>query len=95
MTLIEYLASPQAREDVKLLIYNSVGYLRVGHGTWNLGQQGAWRTALYHHNETGNDFAVYYRPDGERDRFIVTDLGGGVFRLIVKATAHFPRVLRA
>ena len=74
--LAEYLASERARDDVRLLIRESVGYLRVGHGTWNLGGDGAWKTAIYHTNATQQDHTVYYRLDG--DRYVVTDLGEGV-----------------
>jgi hypothetical protein len=77
--LVEYLASERAREDVRLLIHGSVGYLRVGHGTWNLGSDGVWNTAIYHANTTRQDHTVYYRLDGER--YVVTDLGEGVWVL--------------
>ena len=90
MPLAEHLASEQAREDVRRLIHESVGYLRVGHGTWNLGSDGAWKTVIYHSNATQQDHTAYYRPDG--DRYVVTDLGEGVraLRLRTGESAYGP-----
>lgn len=75
--LAEYLASEQAREDVRLVVAKPHDVLRYS------GNGGPWleRTTLKAWTRLGIDGAdqyitAYYRPDG--DRYVVTDLGDGV-----------------
>ena len=77
MTLAEYLASEQAREDVRLVVAKPHDVLRYS------GNGGPWleRTTLKAWTRLGIEGAdqyitAYYRPDG--DRYVVTDLGEGV-----------------
>ncbi len=86
-----YLQSDRAREHIGLLISESCGYLRVGHGTWNaMSKEGAWDSVLYHHNESGKDWTIYFRP--ESDHFIVTDLGEGMRALRMRSGKINPGV---
>ena len=77
MTLAEYLASEQAREDVRLVVAKPHDVLRYS------GNGGPWleRTTLKAWTRLGIEGAdqyitAYYRPDG--DRYVVTDMGEGV-----------------
>ena len=77
MPLAEYLASEQAREDVRLVVAKPHDVLRYS------GNCGPWleRTTLKAWTRLGIEGAdqyitAYYRPDG--DRYVVTDLGEGV-----------------
>ena len=77
MPLAEYLASEQAREDVRLVVAKPKDVLRYS------GNGGPWleRTTLKAWTRLGIEGAdqyitAYYRPDG--DRYVVTDLGDGV-----------------
>ena len=77
MTLAEYLASEQVREDVRLVVAKPHDVLRYS------GNGGPWleRTTLKAWTRLGIEGAdqyitAYYRPDG--DRYVVTDLGEGV-----------------
>ena len=83
MTLAEYLASEQAREDVRLVVAKPHDVLRYS------GNGGPWleRTTLKAWTRLGIEGAdqyitAYYRPDG--DRYVVTDMGEGVRALRLK-----------
>ena len=77
MPLAEYLASEQAREDVRLVVAKPDDVLRYsGHGgLWLIrAALGAWTRLIIETDE--KQATAYYRPDG--DRYVVTDLGEGV-----------------
>ena len=80
MTLAEYLASLQAREDVKALLAKPQRAIAIElpTGDWlSLRSDGAWDLVVITTNYTHKTRAIaYYRPDG--DRFVVADLGEGV-----------------
>lgn len=83
MPLAEYLASEQAREDVRLVVAKPHDVLRYS------GNCGPWleRTTLKAWTRLGIEGAdqyitAYYRPDG--DRYVVTDLGEGVRALMLR-----------
>lgn len=81
MTLAEYLASEQAREDVRLALASPLHSVAgcVLKDNWFLSrtEAEAWMCLDISDNETQQPIvSAYYRPDG--DRYVVTDLGEGV-----------------
>ena len=75
MPLAEYLASEQAREDVKALLDGREEFVGPDGICLITGPEGQWR-AVNALDDAGELLGrAYYRPDG--DRYVVTDLGEG------------------
>ena len=79
MTLAEYLASEQAREDVRQLFDGdkpSLPVMSMEDLCLVRDEVGAWRSVMIWDDNQNKELTAYYRPDG--DRYVVTDLGEGV-----------------
>lgn len=79
MTLAEYLASEQAREDVRQLFDGdkpSLPVMSIEDLCLVRDEVGAWRSVMIWDDNQNKELTAYYRPDG--DRYVVTDLGEGV-----------------
>jgi hypothetical protein len=79
MLLAEYLASEQAREDVKALLDGdkpSLPVMSMEDLCLVRDEVGAWRSVMIWDDNQNKELTAYYRPDG--DRYVVTDLGDGV-----------------
>jgi hypothetical protein len=81
MPLAEYLASEQAREDVKALLERrrltpnfADIHAKNPHRFMGITKTGAWHVVTM--SVEGETCQALYRPDG--DRYVVTDLGEGV-----------------
>lgn len=75
----EYLASEQAREDVKALLDGdkpSLPVMSMEDLCLVRDEVGAWRSVMIWDDNQNKELTAYYRPDG--DRYVVTDLGDGV-----------------
>lgn len=79
MTLADYLATEQAREDVRESLNGDNHYLPIM-GSDDLclvrDEVEAWHTMMLWDDDQNKELTAYFRPDG--DRYIVTDLGEGV-----------------
>ena len=81
MPLAEYLASEQAREDVRALLerrrltpnFTDI-HAKNPHRFMGITKTGAWHVVTM--SVEGETCQALYRPDG--DRYVVTDLGEGV-----------------
>ena len=92
MPLAEYLASEQAREDVRVAV-NAMATSKTS--TFCGGLEDHWiesthleawlRVAYFRFGGKAFLVSAYYRPDG--DRYVVTDLGEGVRALRLKGAA--------
>ena len=85
MPLAEYLASEQAREDVRQLFDGdkpSLPVMSMEDLCLVRDEVGAWRSVMIWDDNQNKELTAYYRPDG--DRFVVTDLGEGVRALRLK-----------
>lgn len=79
MPLAEYLASEQAREDVRQLFDGdkpSLPVMSMEDLCLVRDEVGAWRSVMIWDDNQNKELTAYYRPDG--DRYVVTDLGEGV-----------------
>ena len=75
MPLAEYLASEQARPEVRQAIVH--GIADAPERMISTGTMGAWSVVQV--TVHGESVSAYYRPDGDRYvRYVVTDLGEGV-----------------
>ena len=79
MPLAEYLASEQAREDVRQLFDGDkprFPVMSMEDLCLVRDEVGAWRSVMIWDDNQNKELTAYYRPDG--DRYVVTDLGEGV-----------------
>ena len=88
MPLAEYLASEQAREDVRQLFDGDkprFPVMSMEDLCLVRDEVGAWRSVMIWDDNQNKELTAYYRPDG--DRYVVTDLGEGVRALRLKGVA--------
>lgn len=96
MTLREYLESPKAIEDMKVLLGHEVGrvvYICDDKGALWRGIEGAWhQVCAWLTDETGRlDLCCYYRPDNTG--FVVSDCGESVSALMQRTGKRWEECL--
>ena len=95
MPLAEYLASEQAREDVRQLFDGdkpSLPVMSIEDLCLVRDEVGAWRSVMIWDDNQNKELTAYYRPDG--DRYVVTDLGEGVRALRIRTGAKYIDILQ-
>ena len=95
MPLAEYLASEQAREDVRQLFDGDkprFPVMSMEDLCLVRDEVGAWRSVMIWDDNQNKELTAYYRPDG--DRYVVTDLGEGVRALRIRTGAKYIDILQ-
>ena len=93
--LTDYLATEQAREDVRELLNGdkrAVCINEIDDSGWVKDEAWAWTSLWLWDDAQRREVVAYYRPDG--DRFVVTDLGEGVRALRLRTGAQYLNLLQ-